>query len=149
MNIDVIFLLAPVELTQKFQAVRDARRTLHEAGIAKKKEIIAKSKAITSERQEHFNKLEQDLNNLENDLKEKEKLKQEAEVPEYAAKEKNQKLWEENRAMQQVTVRDQQIREIFVDLDTNEDSLVSIDELQKHTELDINQENEFTVEEVR
>ncbi|CAF2037209.1 unnamed protein product [Rotaria magnacalcarata] len=138
-----------IELTQKFQAVRDARRTLHEAGIAKKKEIIAKSKAITSERQEHFNKLEQDLNNLENDLKEKEKLKQEAEVPEYAAKEKNQKLWEENRAMQQVMVRDQQIREIFVDLDTNEDSLVSIDELQKHTELDINQENEFTVEEVR
>jgi hypothetical protein len=53
---------------------------------------------------------------------------------------------------------------MFADLDTNGDSLyvlfylksilyifnrVSIDELQKHTELDTDGENEFTVEEVR
>jgi len=41
------------------------------------------------------------------------------------------------------------MREMFIDLDTNNDSLVSIEELQKHTELDNDRENEFTVEEVR
>jgi hypothetical protein len=56
---------------------------------------------------------------------------------------------------------------MFIDLDTNGDSLygdfifmkkysniqclnrVSIEELQKHSELDIDRENEFTIEEVR
>ncbi|CAF4423093.1 unnamed protein product, partial [Rotaria magnacalcarata] len=41
------------------------------------------------------------------------------------------------------------MREMFADIDTNNDSLISIEELQKHTELDTDQENEFTVEEVR
>jgi hypothetical protein len=71
----------------------------------------------------------------------------------------------EKRAVLEVIARDNQIREMFADLDTNGDSLyvlfifksilylffnrVSIDELQKHTELDTEGENEFTVEEVR
>ncbi len=38
-------------MAQKTQTEREARRTLHEAGVAKKKEIIAKSIAIKSERQ--------------------------------------------------------------------------------------------------
>lgn len=72
----------------------------------------------------------------------------------------------EQRAVREAIVRDQQIREMFTDLDTNGDSLyvefllstrislsffdrVSIDEMQKHKELDTDGENEFTVEEVR
>ena len=39
------------ELAQKNQAEREAKRALHEAGVAKKKEIIAHSIAIKSERQ--------------------------------------------------------------------------------------------------
>ena len=39
------------ELAQKTQAERDAKRALHEAGVAKKKEIMAHSMAIQSERQ--------------------------------------------------------------------------------------------------
>ena len=57
------------------------------------------------------------------------------------------------------------MRDMFADLDNNKDSLsvstvfvtsgislldrVTIDELQKHTELDTDRENDFTVEEVR
>jgi hypothetical protein len=47
-------------LAQKTQAEREAQRVLHEAGVAKKKEIIAKSIAIKSEQQvnliEHIKK---------------------------------------------------------------------------------------------
>jgi len=38
-------------LAQKNHAEREAKRGLHEAGVAKKKEIIAGSIAIKSERQ--------------------------------------------------------------------------------------------------
>ncbi len=38
-------------MAQKTQAEREAKRQLHEAGVAKKKEIISKSIAIKSERQ--------------------------------------------------------------------------------------------------
>lgn len=39
------------ELAQKTQAERDAKQTLHKAGVEKKQEIIAQSMAIRSERQ--------------------------------------------------------------------------------------------------
>ncbi|CAF1214276.1 unnamed protein product [Rotaria sp. Silwood1] len=137
------------ELAQKVQAGREAKRALHEAGVAKKKQIIASTIANKSERQKQLDELEKDLKKLENELKEKEELKRQAEILENAAKEKHNKLWEEKRAIQDLISRNNQIREIFADLDTNGDSLVSIAELQKHTELDINQKNEFTTEEVR
>ena len=38
-------------MAQKTQVEREAKRVLHEAGVAKKNEIIAKSIAIKSERQ--------------------------------------------------------------------------------------------------
>jgi hypothetical protein len=38
-------------LAQKTQVEREANRALHEAGVAKKKEIIARSIAIKSERE--------------------------------------------------------------------------------------------------
>ncbi|CAF4581908.1 unnamed protein product [Rotaria sp. Silwood1] len=137
------------ELAQKVQAGREAKRALHEAGVAKKKQIIASTIANKSERQKQLDEFEKDLKKLENELKEKEELKRQAEILENAAKEKHNKLWEEKRAIQDLISRNNQIREIFADLDTNGDSLVSIAELQKHTELDINQKNEFTTEEVR
>ncbi len=49
--IQLIFFWLFSELAQKTQAERDAKRVLHEAGVAKKKEIIAKSIAIKSEQQ--------------------------------------------------------------------------------------------------
>ncbi|CAF0910911.1 unnamed protein product [Rotaria sp. Silwood1] len=137
------------ELAQKVQAGREAKRALHEAGVAKKKQIMASTIANKSERQKQLDEFEKDLKKLENELKEKEELKRQAEILENAAKEKHNKLWEEKRAIQDLISRNNQIREIFADLDTNGDSLVSIAELQKHTELDINQKNEFTTEEVR
>ncbi len=47
--INFLFLFS--ELAQKTQAERDAKRSLHAAGVAKKKEIIEKSIAIKDERQ--------------------------------------------------------------------------------------------------
>ncbi len=38
-------------MAQKTQAEREARQALHEAGVAKKKEIIEKSALIKSDRQ--------------------------------------------------------------------------------------------------
>lgn len=72
--------------------------------------------------------------------------KRQAEIPEIAAKEKHQKLWEglfikiyyfphvfffvyfkiEKRAVEDARIRNSQIREIFSDLDTNGDSLYVI-----------------------
>ena len=43
------------ELAQKTNAEREAKRLLHEAGVAKKKEIIEKSVAIKSDRQVNLN----------------------------------------------------------------------------------------------
>ncbi|CAF2752166.1 unnamed protein product [Rotaria sp. Silwood2] len=137
------------ELAQKTKAEHEAKRALHEAGVAKKKEIMAKSIVTQSTRLTHINELEQDLQKLENELKEKEELKQKAEIPETEAKERHHKLWEEQRAVREAIARDNQMREMFADLDTNNDSLVSTEELQKHTELDTDLENEFTVGEVR
>lgn len=39
------------ELAQKTRAEREAKRALHAAGVAKKKEIISNSVAIKSDRQ--------------------------------------------------------------------------------------------------
>jgi hypothetical protein len=43
------------ELAQKTQAEREARRALHEAGVAKKKEIIANLVVIKSDRRVMLN----------------------------------------------------------------------------------------------
>jgi hypothetical protein len=43
------------ELAQKTQVEREAKRVLHEAGVAKKKEIISQSIAIKSDRQVNSN----------------------------------------------------------------------------------------------
>ncbi|CAF3804827.1 unnamed protein product, partial [Rotaria magnacalcarata] len=137
------------ELAQKSRAEQEARRALHEVGVAKKKDIMAKSIAAVSARKVRLLELEQELRTIENELKEKEALKQLAEAPENEAKEKHQKLWDEQRAIREAIAHDNQMREMFADIDTNNDSLISIEELQKHTELDTDQENEFTVEEVR
>ncbi|CAF0988010.1 unnamed protein product [Rotaria sordida] len=137
------------ELAQKTKAEREAKQALHEAGVIKKKEIIATSVVSKATRQTRLIELEQDLRKLEYELKGKEELKQQAEIPENEAKGKHQKLWEEQRAVREAIARDNQMREMFADLDTNNDSLVSIEELQKHTELDTDHENEFTAEEVR
>ncbi|CAF0852270.1 unnamed protein product [Rotaria sordida] len=137
------------ELAQKFQASRDAQRALHAAGVEKKKQILASTTTNKFGRQKHLDELEQDLKILEKELKEKEELKRQVEILENAAKEKHKKLCEEKRTMQDVSLRNNQMHEMFADLDTNGDSLISIDELQKHTELDTNQQNEFTIEEVR
>ncbi|CAF4795923.1 unnamed protein product [Rotaria sp. Silwood1] len=137
------------ELAQKTKAEREAKRALHAAGVITKKQIIAQSELTKSTRETRLNEFEQDLQKLENELKEKEELKQKAEIPENEAKAKHQKLWDEQRAIREAIARDNQMHEMFVDLDTNNDSLVSIEELQKHTELDNDLENEFTVEEVR
>ncbi len=79
-------------MAQKTQAERDAKRVLHEAGVAKKKEIIAKSIAIKSEQQvnligyiknkvfkylcfqTHLEEIQRDLQKIENELKVKEGL---------------------------------------------------------------------------
>ncbi|CAF0992039.1 unnamed protein product [Adineta ricciae] len=137
------------ELAQKSRAEREARRALHEAGVAKKMEIIKQSVVIKADRETRLREFEQNLEKLESELKEKEELKNQAEIPENEAKEKHQKIWEEQRAVREAIAHDNQMREMFAELDTNNDSLVSIEELQKHTELDTDLENEFTAEEVR
>ena len=50
-GVERIFLFFRSELAQKTQAEREAKRLLHEAGVAKKNEIIAQSANIRSERQ--------------------------------------------------------------------------------------------------
>ncbi|CAF1287861.1 unnamed protein product [Adineta steineri] len=137
------------ELAQRTRAEREARRALHAAGVAKKLEIISKSVLIKSDREARLRELEEGLQKVEDELKGKEELKQQAEAPENEAKDKHQKLWEEQRAVREAIARDNQMHEMFAELDANNDSLVSIEELQKHTELDSDHENEFTVEEVR
>lgn len=49
--LSIVLLLLFSELAQKTRAEREAKRALHEAGVAKKKEIIANAVAIKSERQ--------------------------------------------------------------------------------------------------
>jgi len=137
------------ELAQKTQAEREAKRALHEAGVNKKKEIMAKSVVLKAERQTKLDELNNELVQAESLLKEKEELKQKAEAPETEAKDKQQKLWDEQRAVREALENERKMKEMFDDLDTNHDSSISIEELQKHTELDTDLQNEFTVEEVR
>ncbi len=88
-----------------------------------------------------MNEFEKNLEIIEKELKEKEELKQKAEIPENEAKEKHQKLWEgilylisiwfyyyinlyiEQRVIREAIARDNQMRDMFADLDTNNDSL--------------------------
>ena len=87
----IIILLDFSELAQKGRAEREAKRALHEAGVAKKKEIITRSVVIKSERQvksKSFNsrlqcflfqtrlsELEENLKGVETELKQKEGLR--------------------------------------------------------------------------
>lgn len=45
------------ELAQRGRAEREAKRALHEAGVAKKKEIVTRSIVIKSERQVKYHSL--------------------------------------------------------------------------------------------
>ncbi|CAF3825893.1 unnamed protein product [Rotaria magnacalcarata] len=127
------------ELAQKSRAEQEARRALHEVGVAKKKDIMAKSIAAVSARKVRLLELEQELRTIENELKEKEALKQLAEAPENEAKEKHQKLWDEQRAIREAIAHDNQMREMFADIDTNNDSL----DLRKQADVDVGPHGEY------
>jgi len=137
------------ELAQKSQAEREAQRVLHETGVTKKKEIIANAAATQTERKKRLEDLEKSIEKIQNELKEKEEAKKQAEIPETAAKEKHQQWWQDERARRESIARDRQMKEIFDDLDTNDDTFVSVDELRMHSELDNDKENDFTVEEAK
>lgn len=159
------------ELAQKTHAEREAKRVLHEAGVAKKKEIIAHSVNIQSERQVRslgrqarvHSAVSRPVSMISNEIwvnstknwKQKKvdpfpqierrdahhlrlELKRQAEAPETEAKDKHQKLLDgncvslfscspsrmigiEQRAIREALAHDQQMRDMFADLDTNHD----------------------------
>ncbi|CAF1018588.1 unnamed protein product [Didymodactylos carnosus] len=136
-------------LAKKTNEQRETQRLLHEQGVAKKNEMISKANAFKAERAQRLEELEEQLKRLEVDLQVKLDLKNQAEELETASKDKHEEAWEEQRAARELLQRDEQIKDIFNDLDTNQDKSISIEELKIHTELDDEKENEFTNDEVR
>lgn len=78
-----------------------------------------------------------------------EKRKTETEQPEREAKERFEQAWEAEKELRKSSRRLQRAKEAFSDLDQNQDYLVSVEELQAHSEFDIDSNGEVAPDEAK
>merc|ERR1712226_858562 len=86
---------------------------------------------------------------LEGERNELENLKKEAEVPEKEAKDKHNEAWEVEKERRRAERNKKKMEEAFAELDTSKDGVVSLAEMQKHKEFDIDSNGDVSEEEAK
>ncbi|XP_048198222.1 glucosidase 2 subunit beta isoform X2 [Perognathus longimembris pacificus] len=105
-------------------------------GFRLKKILIEDWKKAREEKQNKLLELQAGKKSLEDQVDMLRAVKEEAERPEKEAKERHQKLWEEQQAASKAQREQEMSANAFQELDDNMDGVVSVAELQTHPELD-------------
>ena len=124
------------EQGRKARAERQIKLERQEAGYKKKLEYISDGKNKEAEMHDKLAKLKSEIGLLNTELDILEEAKIAAEEPEKIAKEAQDKKWAEEHQAVESAEREAKARKGFKELDIDENSLISIEELQLRNELD-------------
>ncbi|XP_042549788.1 glucosidase 2 subunit beta isoform X1 [Dipodomys spectabilis] len=113
-------------------------------GFRLKKILIEDWKKAREEKQNKLLELQAGKKSLEDQVDMLRTVKEEAEKPEKEAKERHQKLWEEQQAASRAQREQELSANAFQELDDNMDGVVSVAELQTHPELDTDGDGMFS-----
>lgn len=105
-------------------------------GFTLKKQLIEEAKKLKEESKVKLAELQESKKSFIEQVETLRAAKEAAEVPEKEAKEVHEKAWEEKKAVLTLEKERAKALEVFVELDADEDGVVSIGELQSHVELD-------------
>ncbi|KAM8764641.1 glucosidase 2 subunit beta isoform 2-T7 [Rhynchonycteris naso] len=105
-------------------------------GFRQKKILIEDWKKAREEKQQKLTELQAGKKSLEDQVEMLRVVKEEAEKLEKEAKDRHQKLWEEQQAASKAEREQELAATAFQELDDNMDGVVSVAELQTHPELD-------------
>ncbi|KAF7240078.1 Glucosidase 2 subunit beta [Varanus komodoensis] len=117
------------ELKQKAEVARE--------GFEIKKTLMEEASKRKEEKQKKLTELQESKKTVEEQVEVLKSLKDAAEKPEKEAKEIHQKAWEEQKATERAARDQAKAEEAFRELDDDLDGMVSIAELQTHSELDV------------
>ena len=131
------------------KAAQEQRRLqeLHQQGEQKRLEYVAQGREKVEEARSKLADKEPELEALTSEVDTLRTAKEEAEEPETAAKDKHQQQWEEEKEKRKEAKRVEAANVGFVELDTNSDGYLSVEELQARVELDDDKDGEVSEEE--
>ena len=131
------------------KAAQEQRRLqeLHQQGEQKRLEYVAQGREKVEEARSKFADKEPELEALTSEVDTLRTAKEEAEEPETAAKDKHRQQWEEEKEKRKEAKRVEAANVGFVELDTNSDGYLSVEELQARVELDDDRDGEVSEEE--
>ena len=140
------------ELGRAAREAEEARVKVIQEGLSKKQGMVNQAKTLLEEKRVQLQQKEVKKAELEKMRDEKQKLKDEAEIPEKEAldyykhiEEEEKKRLEEEKATKNAA----EAADYFAQLDTDNDGIVTIAELQIRSGLDTNKDGEVTEEEVK
>ncbi|XP_077981251.1 glucosidase 2 subunit beta-like isoform X2 [Glandiceps talaboti] len=110
-------------------------------------EYVKEGKEKMEENRKKLIELQAERRLIENIREDKKVAKETAEMPEKEAKEQHQDAWDKLKDQQKEIKQREEAAVVFQELDTNQDGLVSAEEVQKHLEFDIDKDGKVSHEE--
>ena len=140
------------EMGRAAREAAEARTKVIQEGLNKRQVMVEEARTQLQEKKLRLQEKEARKSELEMIKEEKERLKEEAEAPEKEALDYYRKIEEEEkkRAEEAETARAAaEAESYFVELDTNQDGVVTIAELQTRSGLDTNKDGQVTEDEAK
>ncbi|CAH1774705.1 unnamed protein product [Owenia fusiformis] len=138
-----------MELGKELRVQQQAAKELAEQGYLLKVEYSKQGLEAKQNKKERLTELALERTAQETLRVNLEAIKKEKEYPEKEAKDKHQQAWEEEKARRAAEEEKKSALEAFIDLDTNQDNQVSIEELMDRTEFDIDSNGTVTPDEAK
>ncbi|XP_077414219.1 glucosidase 2 subunit beta [Vanacampus margaritifer] len=113
-------------------------------GFILKQQLIQEAKRGLEEKKAKALEFEASKKQLEEKVEALRTVKESAEEPEKEAKGRHLKAWEDQKAAVRAEKDKARMTEVFLELDDDGDGLVSLTELQSHSELDTDSDGSFT-----
>ncbi|XP_064625398.1 glucosidase 2 subunit beta-like isoform X2 [Lineus longissimus] len=137
------------EMGRASREEEERNRLLLTEGFKVFEEYSKQGNTAQDEARNNIETLEKERMELESKLEEVKKAKEEAETPEIEAKEKHRKAWDDLKAEREAELEKIRASTAFQEIDTNGDSLVSLDEMKTHLEFDISGDGVVNEEEAK
>lgn len=131
-------------LGEKFSREMEENRQQQEAGFQKRQQHSNQGMETKREKEQFLAEATADLNVLEVELEALREAKEQAEKPEQEAKEKVEQLQKEMREKAVNERRQENSMKMFKEMDMNQDDVLTMDELQQYSELDIDEDGNVT-----
>ena len=136
------------ELGEKFYREAEEIRLQQEAGYQKRQQYSNQGMETNREKEQLLAQASADLNVLEVELETLKEAKEAAEQPEQEAKQKIEQMQNETREKAMSERRQENAMNMFKEMDKNQDELVTMDEVQQYTDLDIDGDGNVAEDEV-